>query len=109
MSESRLGTVRRVLLIVLVLNLGVALAKLIVGGLTGSLAMVADGFHSLSDTASNVVGLLGVSLAARPPDKDHPYGHRKFETLAALFIGGFLALKEIPVPRSTTHADVLCR
>lgn len=92
MADSRLAAVRRVLAAVLVLNLGVAAAKLAVGWWTGSLAMVADGFHSLTDTASNVVGLLGISMAARPPDSDHPYGHHKFETLSALFIGGFLAL-----------------
>ncbi len=83
--------VRRTLLLVLVLNLAVAVAKLLVGGLSRSISMVADGFHSLTDTASNVVGLIGISLARRPPDEDHPYGHRKFETLAALLIGGLLA------------------
>jgi cation diffusion facilitator family transporter len=92
--------VRRVLGVTLALNLGVAAAKLAVGWWTGSLAMVADGFHSLTDTASNVVGLLGIAVAARPPDSDHPYGHRKFETLSALAIGGFLALTAWEVLRS---------
>lgn len=92
MDASRRNAIRRVLAGVLVLNLAVAAAKLAVGWLTGSLGMVADGFHSLTDTAANVVGLLGISVASQPPDADHPYGHRKFETLSALFIGGFLAL-----------------
>ncbi len=83
---------KRVLAIVLVLNLAVALAKLAVGWLIHSISMVADGFHSLTDAASNVVGLAAVTLAAKPPDSDHPYGHRKIETLAALFIGGLLAM-----------------
>lgn len=93
--------VRRILVIVLVLNLSVALAKLIVGGLSRSISMVADGFHSLTDSASNVIGLVGIAVAARPPDADHPYGHRKFETLAALFIGGLLAMTAWEVTRST--------
>ncbi len=77
---------------VLVLNLAVAVAKLVVGWTIDSISMLADGFHSLTDSASNVVGLIGISLAAQPPDDDHPYGHRKLETLSALFIGGLLAM-----------------
>ena len=77
--------VRRILAVVLI-------AKLAVGMLIDSISMLADGFHSLTDGASNVVGLVGISLAARPPDEDHPYGHRKHETLSALFIGGLLAM-----------------
>jgi cation diffusion facilitator family transporter len=55
-----------------------------------SAGMTADGFHSLADGASNVVGLIGVRLAARPVDDDHPYGHNKFETLFALIISAAL-------------------
>jgi cation diffusion facilitator family transporter len=92
--------IRRVLWIVLGLNLAVAIAKLVVGWLTGSISMVADGFHSTTDSASNVVGLIGVSLAALPPDENHPYGHRKIETLSALAIGGLLAMTAWEVLRS---------
>ncbi len=91
-SDRRLRTVRRILAVVLGLNLAVAAAKLICGWAISSISMLADGFHSLTDSASNVVGLVGISLAARPPDEDHPYGHRKLETLAALFIGALLAM-----------------
>jgi len=82
--------VRRVLWIVLVLNALVAAAKLVIGIATGAVAMIADGFHSSMDASSNVVGLVGIKLAAQPPDKEHPYGHRRFETLATLAIGGLL-------------------
>ena len=82
--------VSRVLWIVLFLNVGVALLKLVFGFLTGALSMVADGFHSSLDASSNVVGLAGLRLARRAPDRDHPYGHRKFEALAALGISLFL-------------------
>jgi cation diffusion facilitator family transporter len=99
MSEQsgRTRRVRFVLAAVLVLNLLVAIAKLGVGMLAGSLAMIADGLHSLLDGASNVVGLIGVSIAARPADSDHPYGHHRFEMLTTLAIAGFmlLALSEI--------------
>ncbi|MGB9886628.1 MAG: cation diffusion facilitator family transporter [Moorellales bacterium] len=82
--------VRNVLVATLAANLAVALTKIVVGNATGSTSMTADGFHSLADGASNVVGLIGISLAARPADADHPYGHRKFETLAAAGIAALL-------------------
>jgi cation diffusion facilitator family transporter len=52
--------------------------------------MTADGFHSLSDGSSNIVGLVGIKLASKPLDKEHPYGHSKFETLSGLFISVML-------------------
>lgn len=88
----RTRRLRRVLLTVLGLNVGVALAKLALGLAIGSLAMTADGVHSLLDGASNVVALIGLAVAARPPDQDHPYGHQRFETLTSLAIAGFMLL-----------------
>jgi cation diffusion facilitator family transporter len=73
-------------------NLSVALLKIIIGTAIKSTSMTADGFHSLTDGSSNIIGIIGISLAAKPMDKDHPYGHRKFETLAGLSIGGILAI-----------------
>ncbi len=82
---------------ILWLNLLVAVVKLIYGYRSGAIAMTADGIHSLLDGASNVLGLLGVAVARRPPDADHPYGHRKYETFAALGVVGmlFLGCREI--------------
>jgi cation diffusion facilitator family transporter len=85
-------TVQTVLWRVLVLNAGVAAAKIIVGVLTGTIAIVADGIHSAVDGASNVVGLIAGRIASQPPDEDHPYGHERFETIGALAIGGLLLL-----------------
>ena len=79
--------VRRVLWVTLVLNLAVSAGKVLVGHLSGSLAMVADGYHSLVDGSNNVIGLIVAAFAFRPPDPDHPYGHRKFETAATGLIG----------------------
>lgn len=78
------------LLGVLVLNLAVALSKLVYGWYTNSLSMVSDGFHSLFDATSNVIGVVGIILASRPPDPDHPYGHSKFETFSSLAIAVLL-------------------
>jgi cation diffusion facilitator family transporter len=79
--------VRRVLWVTLALNLAVSGGKIAVGFLSGSLAMVADGYHSLVDGSNNVIGLIVAAFAFAPPDRAHPYGHRKFETAATLFIG----------------------
>ena len=57
---------------------------------TGAISILSDGLHSVTDGASNVVALVGVRLAGRPPDDDHPYGHRKFETMASVGILLFL-------------------
>lgn len=79
--------VRRVLIVTLVLNLVVAVAKIAYGWATGALAIRADGMHSVTDSFNNVVALVALWLASRPPDPEHPYGHRKFEFLAAGGIG----------------------
>lgn len=79
--------VRRVLWVTLGLNVAVSLAKIVVGKLSGSLSMVADGYHSLLDGSNNVIGLIVLAYAYAPPDRGHPYGHRKFETAATLAIG----------------------
>jgi len=97
---ARIGAIRRVLWITLGLNLLATLAKMVVGYLTGSLSIVADGFDSLFDSASNVIGLVGISFAARPPDEDHPYGHRKFETLAAISVSVLLFVTSVELVRS---------
>ncbi len=88
------------LLRVLFLNLAVAVAKLWFGYATGAVSMISDGFHSLTDSAANVMGLVGSRASGKPPDEDHPYGHRKFETLAAAGIFVFLLLAVIEVART---------
>lgn len=79
--------VRKVLVITLILNSSVALAKVLYGYLTNSIAMTSDGFHSFFDGLSNVIGLIGIWIACRPPDEKHPYGHKKYETLFTTVIG----------------------
>jgi cation diffusion facilitator family transporter len=83
-------TVRRILIIIFILNVVVAIVKGIYGLLTNSLSMSADGLHSFFDSASNIIGLVGISVASRPPDKEHPYGHAKFENFASIGIAVLL-------------------
>jgi len=108
-SMTRLKKVRTVLYYTLFLNIFVAVIKILYGYRIGSISMFSDGFHSLFDGTSNVIGLVGVWIASRPPDEDHPYGHRKFETLSTIaiavliFIAGFEILKKAYIGLKEPH------
>jgi cation diffusion facilitator family transporter len=99
-TPTRYSEVRKVLFRILWLNLAVALAKIVFGEISGSISILSDGFHSLTDGASNVVALVGLRLAQKPPDANHPYGHRKFETLAAGAIALFLLIVVVEVAQT---------
>jgi cation diffusion facilitator family transporter len=98
--SQRSAAIRRVLWVVLWLNLAVAGAKLAIGYSVNSLGMVADGFHSLLDGSSNVIGLVGMVIASRPPDLEHPYGHHKVESFSALAIALLLSVTALEVVRA---------
>ncbi|MGB4756661.1 MAG: cation transporter, partial [Candidatus Methanoculleus thermohydrogenotrophicum] len=66
--------VQRVFIIILALNLAVALAKAVFGIIAGSVSMIADALHSGFDSFSNIVGIIAIYLARKPPDPEHPYG-----------------------------------
>ena len=85
---------------VLVLNLIVAFAKIALGYFSGAVSILSDGFHSLADASSNIVALVGVSAAQLPPDQNHPYGHRKYETMASVGILMFMLLVLSEVARN---------
>lgn len=73
-------------LVGIVCNVGLAGSKLAVGKLAGSMSITADGLNNLSDAASSIVTLTGFKLAEKPADKEHPYGHARFEYLASLTV-----------------------
>lgn len=106
---TRLVKIRRVLLYTLFLNIIVAAVKTGYGYTINSVSMLSDGFHSFFDGTSNIIGLAGIWIASRPPDKDHPYGHRKFETLSTIAIAILIftaaagILKEAYSRQTTTH------
>ena len=103
MESDRYSAVTRVLWRVLFLNVAVAVVKIVLGYATGAVSIISDGFHSLTDSASNVVGLVGVSVARRPPDSNHPYGHRKYETMASLAILLFLVIVLVEVLQASIN------
>lgn len=66
--------------------------KAIVGWATGSLSLLADALHSITDSANNVLGLVASRFSSPAPDREHPYGHQKFEAVGALGIAAFLGV-----------------
>ncbi len=91
--------IRVVLASILVANWAVAVAKLVFGLWSSSAAVTADGVHSFIDGGSNVLGLVAMSVASRPADEDHPYGHGKFEALASLGIGAMIGIAMLELGR----------
>lgn len=90
MEYNNYKSIRRVLWIIFIANMAVAIIKIVVGKIINSTAIEADGMHSLTDGSSNIIGIVGIKLASKPEDKEHPYGHYKIETLAAGLIGVML-------------------
>ena len=98
-DTNKLKKVKKVLWLILFLNLFIAILKITFGYLIKSSSMTADGYHSMTDGLSNVIGLIGIHYAAKPADDDHPYGHYKFESMASLFIGVMLSFLGINIIR----------
>lgn len=92
MAQDNRNKVRRVLVITLILNIVVLVLKAVVGVVTGSLSLQADALHSVTDSANNILGLVTNQLSSPKPDRDHPYGHQKFEAIGALGIAAFLGI-----------------
>jgi cation diffusion facilitator family transporter len=92
MVLDRRSTVRNVLLLTLFLNLFVLGLKATVGTMTGSLSLLADALHSLTDSANNILGLVASRFSSPMPDREHPYGHQKYEAVGALGIAAFLGI-----------------
>jgi cation diffusion facilitator family transporter len=92
MSYDNRAVVRKVLIITLLLNLFVMALKAVVGYWTGSLSLLADALHSVTDSANNVLGLVASKFSSPLPDREHPYGHQKYEAVGALGIAAFLGI-----------------
>lgn len=92
MAQDNRSQVRKVLLITLFLNLLVMVIKATVGTITGSLSLLADALHSVTDSANNILGLVTNHFASPEPDRNHPYGHQKFDALGALGVAVFLGI-----------------
>ncbi len=96
-SEERYRETVRVTLIGSVIDLLLGVAKIIVGVIAHSQALIADGVHSLSDLATDFVVLYAAKHAKQDADEDHPYGHGRIETIATVALGGLLVLAAIGI------------
>ena len=76
----------------IVTNVGLCIVKLVIGLLSNSLALIADGVHSLSDLATDGAVLLGLHFGSKEPDKSHPYGHGRIETFSAVSVAVVLVV-----------------
>ncbi|PSW05134.1 cation diffusion facilitator family transporter [Photobacterium lipolyticum] len=97
MSDTPVKLIQRVTWIGAIANVALALLKITVGKLTGSQALIADGVHSFSDLVTDTAILIGSRYWTAPADKEHPYGHGRFETLTNIFIGVLLAIVGIGI------------
>ncbi|MGQ9896982.1 MAG: cation diffusion facilitator family transporter [Acidobacteriota bacterium] len=91
--------VRRVLWQLLTANLIVVVAKALAGWWAGSLAVLSDALHSLTDAANNLVGIWLIQAAAKPPDREHPYGHAKLEPIGAFVVSAVMGLVAYEIGR----------
>ena len=89
--------VRSVLMVALAVNISMSLLKLIVGLISGSLAVIADAMHSATDALSSLTGLITNRLSDPRPDRNHPYGHHKYEAIGALGIAGFILFTALEI------------
>ncbi len=99
--------IRKVLVITLILNVAVVALKAGVGWWTASLSLMADALHSVTDSANNVLGLVTNQLASPKPDRDHPYGHQKYEAVGALGIAAFLGIACFEILKGAVDRIVL--
>jgi cation diffusion facilitator family transporter len=107
-SRARDRAILRVILVEGAANAAITLLKGGVGLATGSLAILSDAVHSLTDLANNGVAWVVVRWSARPPDEGHPYGHRKFETVAVFLLATLLVVTAFELARSAlTRTDPL--
>jgi cation diffusion facilitator family transporter len=91
MNDQKVKQVRRIAAVGIITNLGLAAIKFLVGTLGASQAVIADAVHSLSDLSTDIAVLIGVKFWSAPPDRRHPYGHRRIETIITAGIGLILA------------------
>jgi cation diffusion facilitator family transporter len=104
-TTHRDNQVRRVILIEGLANLLVLVAKTVVGLSTGSMALLADAIHSLSDLTNNIIAWIVIHFSSLPADREHPYGHRKLETLAVFILASILVVLAFELALNAVNKD----
>ncbi|MCD9466050.1 cation diffusion facilitator family transporter [Photobacterium iliopiscarium] len=104
MSKTAVKLIQKVTWVGSIANIALAFIKITIGKLTGSQALIADGVHSFSDLVTDTAILIGSRYWTAPADKEHPYGHGRFETLTNIFIGFILAIVGIGIGWDSLHS-----
>ena len=86
MSSQKDQQIMKCLILALVGNIASAVIKLVFGLMANSVALISDAFHSVFDSLSSIIGIIGIKTSIQPPDLEHPYGHSRFEYIATLGI-----------------------
>jgi cation diffusion facilitator family transporter len=94
---------RRIAVTSMLVSAGLAAAKITIGLHASSTATVSDGIESASDVLTSGLVLLGLIIAAKPPDSEHPYGHGRLETISALVVGMMLAASGVLIAFESLH------
>jgi len=110
-NQVRYKATRKVTLVGMFVNIFLSAAQLIGGFFAHSQALIADGIHTLSDLASDIVVLIAAKIASQDADDDHPYGHGRFETVATVILGLALAGVAVGIAMNAyeriTHPETL--
>ncbi|HBJ1650803.1 cation diffusion facilitator family transporter [Clostridium botulinum] len=96
-NNERLKIGYRVSIVTIIGNVILSIIKIGIGIIASSKAMIADGVHSLSDVFSTIGVIIGLKLSSKKADKEHPYGHEKFESLTSVFLGIMLVLVSLGI------------
>ena len=105
MNKNKDNKVQQIILIEGIYNVVVLVLKVIVGLATNSLAILGDAIHSLTDVLNNVVIWIVMRVAGKPADEDHPYGHRKFETMGVFALASLLVVLAVELILQTFRAE----
>lgn len=111
MDKTKVGrefekTAVRVSLVSIIGNSLLSAAKLLAGILANSGAMISDAIHSASDVFSSIIVIIGVKIASREPDREHPYGHERFECVAAVILAVVLAVTGFFIGKSAVETII---
>lgn len=110
-KQERYRVTQKVTLVGAIVNIILAAAQIIGGLVAQSQALIADGFHTLSDLVTDFVVLIAAKMASKDPDDDHPYGHERIETIATVMLGlalsGVAAGIALDALQRLTHAETL--
>ncbi|MFT4412764.1 cation diffusion facilitator family transporter [Fredinandcohnia humi] len=104
LEQDRFKQAEKAIVIGVIGNILLAAIKWIIGVQSNSRALIADAVHSASDVAGSVAVYVGVRAAKRPPDEDHPYGHGKAESIAAIIVAVLLVLVGFEIGRNSVEA-----